>query len=94
MYHMNVRMKECLNISDKRKPVYGDVPHQASFTEDSFPTSFHSQLSKSLPSLKGKCLQFLLGSAIKRKSKKESQKKKKSTLSEFQTLTRFSSRDA
>ncbi len=54
MYHMKVRMKECLNIGDKRKSVYGDVPHQTLLTEDSFPTSVHSQLPKSLPSLKRK----------------------------------------
>ncbi len=54
MHHMKVLMKECLNISDKRKSVYGDVPHQTLLTEDSFPTSVHSHLAKSLPSLKRK----------------------------------------
>ncbi len=56
MYHMKVRMKECLCISDKRKPVYGDFPHQTPLTEDSFPTSVHSHL----PSLKGKYMQFFI----------------------------------
>ncbi len=65
-----------LKKSYKQKSVYVDVPHETSSTEDSFPPSFHSQLPKSLPSLKGKYMQFLLESAIKRKSKKRITKEK------------------
>ncbi len=43
----------------KQKSVYDDVPHQTFLTEDSFPTSFHSQLPKSLPSLKGKYMSIV-----------------------------------
>ncbi len=48
--------------SDKQKSVYVDVPHEILMTEDSFPTSFHSQLPKSLPSLKGKYMQISIRS--------------------------------
>ncbi len=60
MYEMNTiciidnMYERMFKTSDKQKPVYVDVPHEILLTEDSFPTSFHSQLPKSLPSLKGK----------------------------------------
>ncbi len=46
---------------DKQESVYVDVPQWAHLTEDNFPTSVHSQLPKSLPSLKGKYMQFSPG---------------------------------
>ncbi len=60
MYHMTVHMKVCLKNSCKQKSVYDDVPHQTSLTEDSFPTSVHSQLPKSLPSLKRKYMSIVI----------------------------------
>ncbi len=59
MYHMKVRMKVCLKKLQAQY-VYGDVPHQTSLTEDSFPTSFHSQLPKSLPSLNRKYMSIVI----------------------------------
>ncbi len=40
--------------NNEQKSVHFDVPQETLSTEDSFPTSFHSQLQKSLPSLKKK----------------------------------------
>ncbi len=77
MYHMRVRMKVCLKKSYKRKSVYVDVPHQTPLTEDSFPTSFHSQLPKSLPSLKGKYMHIIIRSNDKTQKLKRITKEKK-----------------
>ncbi len=44
----------------EQKSDYIDVPHETNLTEDSFPTSFHSQLQKSLPSLKEKYMQIII----------------------------------
>ncbi len=45
---------------DKQESVYIDVPQWTHLTEDNFPTSFHSQLPKSLPSLEGKYMQIII----------------------------------
>ncbi len=44
----------------KHKYGYVDVPHETYSTEDNFPTSFHSQFPKPLPSLKGKYMQIII----------------------------------
>ncbi len=59
-----------------------------------FSNFFPRPIAKLFAILKGKYKQFSSGWTIKRKRKKESRKKKKFTFSEFQTLTRFSSREA
>ncbi len=45
---------------DKQESVYIDVPQWTHLIEDNFPTSVHSHLPKSLPSLKGKYMQIII----------------------------------
>ncbi len=46
----------------EQKYVYVDVPCQTFLTKDNFPTSFHFQLPKPLPSLKRKDMQIIIRS--------------------------------